>query len=555
MRRSFFCLNKGYQMKFVYLCLIAFLYSNVSHAGSGPLPNYGYVKGDESGSDEELVVSGIIKKLECATAPSGWDWNDLTSQNWRDYHGGQIQTPWSTSNHFGMDLSVTKLCPEDGWALYDKKMTCSDWFEGGCDPSTPVTSERTTPYFSLYNIYTGQLRSFFLLGGSNLPENKVLIRLSVKEGKSVSTYSAFLNHFDRVQPYKRDVPDTSYPINTLHSWSNGWAVVEHLISYNPNVPNDNTNFQFEIYGLTESQIKLGGDFSFTIDRDDIENSPEHSISSVWGSLKDAGKAYKDPVSWAKDAEKEAIKLKNKGSEESSTAYVELGEKLSNIASTISAGSGVLGAINAGASLYNAFTGGSTIQFQTLYGDGKLTLDGTISNKYPKLFLTHGFLNAGQLVVEDYPDIDYVGRLGLFHFTDLPKVRYTSSTWSLTTKNLREIIKVNPNSMMELVGYRVAPVIIGGPHDLLESDERLITISDSQTTMDSLVKPDSIKRLTGMGSCTHFPESIMCFNLIRDTKLKVYLLFRHTHRPDIYLEVMRTLDTIATGEKTSTRSRF
>lgn len=500
----------------------------------------------DAGTVDDLRISGQIVKRECDIDPIGWDWNSSDSADWKDFSGANIVSPWSTSNHSGMDLSTSKLCHEDGWRLYKKRLTCADWFGSSCDAGNDRYKE---PNFALYNIHTGQLRTFIHFYKKDLPEDKIIIKLEVKEGGVDSKHGIMLTDIDRaIARSVKDNVDIGASVSTLNSFGDGWSVVEHSLSYDW-APSDNTNLRYTVYGTSRSQVSLQGSLSFTIDDELAENDPNVSFSAVWDEVKNASRAYKEPLDWAYGVTTEGQKIVRKGRDTGDETLTNVGNSLLSIGGALAGGSTVLGAINAGASLIGALNSGSTRGFQTLYGNGEITLDGDITSIYPKFFFTYGVHKANQFSDNDSSDLDYNGDLGLFTFYKQPKFNIIGDGINLLSKDLRKIILVNPASMMELVGYRIAPMIYfaskNNPYNIESSylDPGAFTSQDSRynhysqidsrtgmITMNSLVHPDTLTNLTFPGYTGRF-----------DAKLKVYMLFRHKLRSDIYVEAVRVTD--------------
>lgn len=555
------------------------------------------------GLDSDFENLTPVSKTSCLIDPPGWNWNSNLSTNW------PVIPPWSQSMHFGYDLSKTKMCYEDGWRLYSKKLTCADWFDDDC--SNISNDTYVDPVFSLYNIYTGHLRTFIYMREAFDNDYKTLVKLEVVSGSSKSTYGLLLNDLDNAIAYP-DKENENFEnlgqLSALGPFGQKWAVVEHYISYDPEIPESGLVFKFTISGHERSELSLGGEFSFTIDQNAIENNQHMTLSSAVGALKDAGKAYKEPADWAKDTLKEGEKLKASGIKDSSPVKESLGDDLMQMAGLMASGSSTLGVLNAGASILGALNNSSTGGFQTLYGDGEVTLSGQINNIHDESFFSLGVHNSNFISNSDYAELDFTGNIGLFRFTERPtwhfdKTQYMQFAddveyWDMSPKDLKTIIEVNPDSEMELVAYRVAPVFLSD--FTLTCEDHSSVIADTEAPdcvgyldatcgfanskydkkrkieplliFDAIVEEGSENRpmacTTTLNEFTD-TESVKVYNHafplnrppnlkpgdfiplpegtgIRAVNLKVLLLFKHKTKENIYVETLRTIRMNTTG---------
>jgi hypothetical protein len=131
------------------------------------------------------VLSASIQAASMAVFPNDPKWlaaeNDVTyNWDWTDASWYLLKTrsmtnhqavpyPFDANNHFGVTVSGDRCAQSDGWRLYIRRVLAWDNVPTGVDPKDPRMNAdyqdalQITPFFMLYNINTGVMRSFIYL--------------------------------------------------------------------------------------------------------------------------------------------------------------------------------------------------------------------------------------------------------------------------------------------------------------------------------------------------------------------------------------------------------
>lgn len=441
----------------------------------------------------------------CVEVPPGWDWNDTFYEAIDDVAGtSYIASPFHDANHYGIDLAGQNHCYTDGWRLYHKKISCSDYdlTDAECADFRVVSDSTMRPIFALYNINTGLLRTFINTEGFDMSDEQLVINYSVTKGNSIEEKTGILlNGKSPVVPLDdklKDLNESGYDnIVVYPSLANKWAVVDIYVSYDPASfeLDDDLQFTFNLSSINTSEVSLSGEFSFETNGT-LSSHTSDSGSFGFSDLKKIGEAYSEPKEWAYSLEKAGNGLIQKDGK----AAQELGSHLLSLSSVVSGVSGPLGYVNAGLTAYDTIfsvKSKSSKSYINTYSEGVLGVNGSISTTAPIEQLSLGVHGSNQSKSFDESDLiesGYDGRLGLLSISQRPKVVFSKVysrdnsnyfnhnsyipgssdnyrlvncgteacyvnfdmiSYSLLT-DVEDIIKINPDSDMILKEYGIQP---------------------------------------------------------------------------------------------------
>ncbi len=446
---------------------------------------------------------------DCSVDPLGWDWHRDNYEVVDDTSRRAVrQSPFVDGNSFGVSLAGQGHCYEDGWRLFQKKMSCDD-YNIDCDIYTAVTDGEYRSIFALYNIHSGLLRTFIHTHGFEIDDEELVINVELTYGDSGESNLGYMLHESTpiiVLDEKYDAHNASNEDNVIlfTSYSEKWVVFDKFLSYDPSDDNYLPDLQltFNMSRINTSELYVEGVFEFTT-TGTIGSQGSKSGSISLSMLKDVAYSYSDPSKWADDGNKAAEKIREKDY----TYSGQTADALESIAGLIGDYSTPLGYANAGLTLYNSFFGsgsGSSTSIVNLHSEGTLSLEGTLQSFAPIEIVTLGMHGSPQSSSVDETDLassGYTGKLGLVSLSDRPEVVLKPRTINLTTQSsfsepymtyrgqaevvdyrlvssIEDLIELNPDSKMKLVNYGIRPAVdFNSPNDTainyrLYSDEKI-----------------------------------------------------------------------------------
>ncbi len=423
----------------------------------------------------------------CETTPPNWDWNKTSYEVIDDSPGpAQRLSPFVDGNAFGISLAGQKHCYEDGWRLYQKKMSCTD-YAVDCETAKAVSDEEFRSIFSLYNIHAGVLRTFIHTRGFEIDDQQLRLDVELTYGNSgKSNLGYMLNSKTPIVMLdeKYDLSNTSNENNAtvFPSFAEKWIVFDKHLSYDPSDDNFQNDLQITVNmsRINSSEVKIKGLLEFTTTGTIGSSSPSSNSIGV-SDLIDVYTSYGDPGKWASDIEEQASKL----TASNSSIKIKAGAELTAIAATLSAYSTPLGYANAASTVYNLLSGSfspSSSSYVNLYSEGTISLEGEIIDTAPIETVAIGIHGSPQSVEVDESILEesgYTGKLGLVSFNDRPRmivtevkiainseiccepvVTYSGYLTSINYRlidNIEDLVLINPSSGMYLKNYALQPV--------------------------------------------------------------------------------------------------
>lgn len=448
----------------------------------------------------------------------GTAWNWQRSDVFRDFNNVQLLSPWAADQHFGVDVTGNTHPPEDGWRLYIKRLTCSDYIEGCDNASLPQYEDRRNfPYFALYNVYTGVMRIFVYINKPNFTGSKQLVvTTSILESGSLSDFGLSLQESDFSLPVDQKDAQQNVQVSVIQSFVNKWAVLERSFSFDPAVPPADLSLNLYFEERQIQDVQLSGEFQFTLTSQQRAGGKDllSALMKAPGTVK---KHKKDVVNTGNDIKDVAADLAASADLRLPDGFIDRADKFGDFlidnAGSFGAIAGFVGGLDFLSGFSNLLGKSSSVQ----YGSGTITLSGSITNQYPQNQISIGLHHSHQLEAGDTQvsslDATEVGSLGLFSLSRTPRMWVQPRCGSSAVQSLdvscpvsskvvvrdptgdntsyetelnytpihldwrfesdfAEMVEINPSSEMVLKSIRVAP-IIGVPvvrHTLYSIDE-------------------------------------------------------------------------------------
>jgi hypothetical protein len=200
-------------------------------------------------------------------------------------------------------LASVDIHPDDGWELLAKEFGT---------PAVPAN----TPFFALYNRYTGMVRAFFLMvQNPQTTQNGALVKMyhQVRQGKQDRESAIFSHLFPVTNPVENFIKGGEMTSPNYYVSQRGyWLFADFPMAYDPCVCYYDTKVIFEIQTSENMNIVLNGDivgyFSQSIANTPGNVNSKENIFNVAGNIVKSGN--KSFESWAKavaDIEKFANK--------------------------------------------------------------------------------------------------------------------------------------------------------------------------------------------------------------------------------------------------------
>jgi hypothetical protein len=452
-------------------------------------------------SSSNKKMAELKPNIATVAQPNGsytppWDWTD--QNNFKDYRGKSISDPWQLGSSVGVKIPYNYKCdPSDGWRLISYRMQASS-YPNVVNPNEtngahPEGVTPHTPYFVLYNKYSGTLRLFIYLGKSlNDGQTFILktIILNRSNGKA-SDAGLLLNdvdHYSYPLSKKKKEFNKKRSIVTDKAEPGLWVIKDYHLSYEPNLSNPDKYsdlfFDVHAYSIRTENVNLDGKYNLKAKTIINGGSGGQSfigalVNNIIGSTGSIKRSFNEVSNFKNNLNAIGDTLKGKNNFKFLKA---VGSTLISVASAINPVSGLIGFTTGIAKYISSFTnifgGGGSPKTALTYGHGSMHLQGHISNK-----TVVGWVQFG-LPMVDYGGADigikWQHPIGLFSLKQTPQVKVTKknftyqcrenpsspysyySTFGLfvqfDSQNMQNLFKINDKSDMILQNVKVVPIV-------------------------------------------------------------------------------------------------
>ena len=155
--------------------------------------------------------------------------------------------------------------PIEGWELLTRGFGRNIPIQGG-DPFGNVFPEFHSPYFLMYNKYTGKMRLHFSLRSSDItgPFQTVEVKMffNTPSGSNPKITALFSNNggisSGGISQPLDQITKTTKVIGIANVPTGGWSHVEFDAAFDPCTCIDNTSIAFEFAGVTTAQVTMTG---------------------------------------------------------------------------------------------------------------------------------------------------------------------------------------------------------------------------------------------------------------------------------------------------------
>lgn len=413
--------------------------------------------------DDYLYSRGIHPSLD----PSrNWDW---TKHDW--FTSRSISSPFVSSNHTGVDVTTDHCQPEDGWVLFIRKIMNTD--TENTTEDTCMELRAGQKYFSLYNRYTGILRTFIYHQDANFNSGDYFrVIMEVSEGNQENPYAkhGLFNIAGAVSYSNEEINGMS--TNQIEYYCNyitrGWIVVDIPLSYYKFAGDGPYYLNYFVNSVDKATITLDGTFDLK-SGDYIDENPDITtgVSNLSGHIKHVTNTKNNIQGVGEDLTRIGGELQGGLNDSLGNSLVNLGNAITSITSPFDV---VFEGFQFLASFFD-FGGSSPVTYS--YYKGTINLSGTISNKAPEGFIS--------LLIEPNFDVEradfpfffkkyFFVKLGLFNAKNLPYIKIVTDTFEVQDMSpgyqralgvrVTDLINIviNPAIKAELKHYKIQPVI-------------------------------------------------------------------------------------------------
>jgi len=406
-----------------------------------------------------------------------WDWRVMDRREFTTYWGEPIQPPWETDATLGIPVGGANLPdPRKGWRLYERHLNCADYGQ----PNAPCTPEEegvstVFPHFSLYNIYTGTLRTLIYphLPGGLGNDIRFAVTSDVVQGPGYTgfhTIGLFLNKGQYATSWAERDAELSRGYSTIMPAYPKWIAVDRILSYDPSDPPPDLGITFRIHGLREDQLSISGILTETTNTTESEHPHEDLLSYIdfvggaYGAVSSAVKTVDSNLKLAEELDKRSDTLNNKG-------YTDLSSAVAAVADVVIVPGTAIAAIVGASGIVSAFVdllGGKSTQYTPKTFEAKL--DGTLSGERGLELFKIGIHHSVQTTEPGYtPTLSYQGNMGLFALATKPRYEAGDDYVRFLDKDLSSLVLLNPHSNMELITLEVQPIVSVPPTMEARSD--------------------------------------------------------------------------------------
>ncbi|GGY59617.1 hypothetical protein GCM10011297_35150 [Bacterioplanes sanyensis] len=398
--------------------------------------------------------------------PNDWDWTKESA-----FADSSSFYPFYEGNYIGATLKHFH-CPEDGWLLYAKRLTCQDIHDSNSACENPFKSPYV-PYFALYNKYTGLLRFFIWIPREHntSTENKdsLDIVLNIVRYNNPNDESALLINSENPARSLEELNDSTQEI-TYHipsSEKNVWAVADYYVTYPGENLADNLAFRIGIYANNSQDISLSGEIKGRLS--DITKGRSASGFSIVKGIYDDRDTIKDAFDGGKDLHKDIAGASKDLINSNNDILMSIGWDLGDLSSWMSENSNLIGGIGAAEAAFRVVGGlmGSKDSVHHQYIDLDINLNGNVTDTTSALkhlnVAVHGSQQYNQgLKGPDTEDLNLDGNMGVFNFKSQPSFvirpneegsKHEYSGYFL--EDIKDLINLNPALRNELTIETVA----------------------------------------------------------------------------------------------------
>lgn len=395
-----------------------------------------------------------------------WDWRD---NNW--YTDRLIPTPFLNVNNTGIDVTLDNCSPDDGWCLFKRRIMNTDGensVEDTCMQLYPAQK-----YFSLYNKYTGVMRTFIFHEQPNMNSGDYFrIVMEISDGDENNSYPhhGYFNIAGPVSYSNQEV--TSLTANQVEFYckyiDRGWLVVDLPLSFYK-IYGDGAYFlNYFVYSVDKASINLEGTFEIESQQFVADNTSFFtSLSSAVDNLKHISNIKNNINSAGNEIKGTGMKLQGGSNDQ-------LGDMLVSVGTAMMTGSTPLGVILGGTQLISSLFnfGGPSLKYS--YQKGTINLSGTISNSADEGFVSILIQPNFKVNKAEFPLFykkNLGTALGLFKLLELPPIEVLrdsyehqtlgspTRTYALGVRFLDELrITTNNRINAVLKNYTIQPVI-------------------------------------------------------------------------------------------------
>ena len=400
-----------------------------------------------------------IQPLLCSTVPGfcytddnnynpRWNWQDRNG--YANWYGVGLPPPWGASHHIGVNVTNYDHPTNQGWRLYTKRMTCED---SNVDCSNdPLRSDNVNdgpmPYFALYNIHTGLLRTFLYINEENYTgDQKLVANIGVvQEGPYVSDLGYAKDLFSNALSLAiTENSDNAVPIIYVSpALFNRWVVIDQEITYSPTEPIANgLMFSIDFSGVAETDIEVGGDLQ--LEKQTVLGGNKSGVQRLWDNKDKVSDSFNSPNDWVEGMKKKGKKLEEKDSrwkQDTGAALVKLAEQVAPAVPYV-------GAILAGYEIFTSFWGSSPGGIQSEFFEGSISLAGTLKLEHPLGSVKFGIHQSDHADTTNKSELAFDGRIGLYSLKQLPSMNVYLDGLTVGKIDVKDLLNLNLESNMKL----------------------------------------------------------------------------------------------------------
>jgi hypothetical protein len=229
------------------------------------------------------------------------------------------------------------------------------------------------PYFALYNIHTGTLRTFIYVNKNNYTgDEKLIVTVRLKRaGQSTDAtgYGLFINSEGRTLSERGSQQAHEH---VLPAYYGHWTVFDQEASFDDLSPiEDGMLLEIGYDGVSESEINLGGEFY--LEKEAVLSKESGGLEAIGGDLGKVVEKFDKPSAIVNGLAARGDKMAESSSSWTST----LGGVLKGLATELKPLAPWVGVALAGYGVYDAYSGSEISGSSAEFYDGAIELSGSI----------------------------------------------------------------------------------------------------------------------------------------------------------------------------------
>jgi hypothetical protein len=377
-----------------------------------------------------------------------WNWQDQNAYS--NYYNISLFPPWGADAHLGVDVTNYNHPTHLGWRLYTKRMSCADYtINCSSDQNTSNNvNDGPMPYFTLYNIHTGLLRTFIYINKANYSADQKLVANHgvVQQGNYAPDldYASDLLSNALSLAISENQEDAEPIVHVTPALFQKWVIIDQELSYSPTKPIANgLMFSLNFDGIAQSSIDVAGDLQ--LERSLVLPSSKGGLQTVWNNRKKVTDAFNSTADWSLSTRQKGEDLQTS----SSTWKQEVGAILVGTAAYASTASPYIGAALAGYQIFSSFMGGTAGGVQSELFEGAISLNGSLKHQHPIDIIKYGIHQSIHADPLNQSELAFPGRLGLWSLSALPSMDVYLDGLRMGPIDPRSLITVNPAANMGL----------------------------------------------------------------------------------------------------------